>query len=290
MQAHLECILCFQRQALEAARFAGADEATQERTLRRVMDELRRAEWNARPPEIAHAVHAVVREAVGDGDPYLTVKRESNARALALLPGLRQRVAAASDPLRVAVRIAIAGNIIDFGAHGAKYDLEQTIEEVLERPFAIDDYAALTAALTKASRLVYLADNAGEIVFDRLLLETLRERFAIGEVIFVVKGGPIINDATHEDAEAVGFGGLPGLRFDVMGTGAPGTGPERNSAEFGALLDSADVVISKGQGNYEAFSERDDIFFLLMAKCPVVAASLGAEPGDIVLTHGGVRS
>ena len=260
------------------------------------MDELRKADWNARPPEIAHAVHAVVREEVGDGDPYLAVKRESNASALALLPELRERVAEASDPLRVAVRLAIAGNIIDFGAHGAKFDLERTIEEVLERPFFIDDYAELTAALTKASRLVYLdsrlvylADNAGEIVFDRLLLETMRQRFKIGEIIFVVKGGPIINDATREDADAVGLGGLPGLCFDVMGTGAPGIGPERNSAEFGALLDSADVVISKGQGNYEAFSERDDIFFMLMAKCPVVAASLGAVSGDIVLTHGGVR-
>jgi len=280
MKTYWDCYPCFLRQALDAARMAGADERQQRAVLGRVLDVLRQVEPSSTPPEIGDRVHRIVRQEVGDGDPYRAAKRSSTHQALALYPRLEPLLAEAGDSLEVGVRLSIAGNIIDLGPD-REYDLWGTVERVLVQPFAIDDGVALREALAGAGQVLYLADNAGETVFDRLLIEVLGI-----PVVYAVKGGPILNDATREDALAAGVDQVA----EVVSTGsdAPGTILDRCSEEFRRLYDGAKVVIAKGQANYETLSEEGPkVFFLLQAKCPVIARDVGVPVGSIVLKQGG---
>jgi hypothetical protein len=221
-----------------------------------------------------------VRQETGDADPYRAVKARSTRQALALYPKLKDIVADAEDPLDAAIRISIAGNIIDFGPNRA-YDLWSAVERVLAQPFALDDSAAFRQRLTQADHVLYLGDNAGETVFDRVLIETLDV-----SVIYAVKGGPILNDATREDALAVG---LEKAAVEVVDTGvdAPGVILGRCSEHFKQLYDAAALIIAKGQANYETLSAAGDkVFFLLQTKCPVIARDIGAPVGNIILKSG----
>jgi uncharacterized protein with ATP-grasp and redox domains len=179
----------------------------------------------------------------------------------------------------VGVRLSIAGNIIDLGP-AREYELWNTVERVLVQPFAIDDRAAFQAAIARAGQVLYLADNAGETVFDRVLIETLDL-----PVTYAVKGGPVLNDATREDALAAGVN----QAADVISTGsdAPGTVLDRCSERFRQLYEQAELVIAKGQANYETLSqEGPKVFFLLQTKCPVIARDVGVPVGSIVLKQG----
>ena len=282
MKVHLDCIPCFQRQALEASRFVTKDIILQEKILRRVIRELEDMDWTGTPPEMAHIVHQVVKEECKVNDPYKDVKKQYNNIALLLYPEMKEIVINSADPLLTAVRLGIAGNIIDFGA-SSQFDLNVTICEVLEKEIAINDFDKLLETLGRSKVLLYLADNTGEIVFDKILLETILNNYKIDKILFGVKGAPIINDAMLEDAEYVGINKLRGVEFIKIGIGLPNTGVERNSKEFHDILTNSDIVISKGQGNYEALSKYGGIFFLLMAKCPVIADDLNVKIGDIIL-------
>jgi len=279
VKTYLDCFPCFLRQALEAARMAGADEERQRLILDRTMALLQDASLESKPPEIGDGVHRIVRQLTGDDDPYAAVKAESTREALRLYPRLKALVAEDGDRLERAIRIAIAGNVIDF-ATGADFDIKEGLERILNQPFAINDIAAFRKALSEARSVLYLGDNAGETVFDRVLIEALDV-----PVIYAVKGGPIINDATVDDALAAGLDEVA----EVVSTGsdAPGTILSRCSAEFRALYERAELVIAKGQANYETLSEeRGRLFFLLKVKCPVIARDIGAPVGSIVLKQG----
>jgi uncharacterized protein with ATP-grasp and redox domains len=282
MRVHLDCIPCLQRQALQALRFVTDDVEIQERILRHVIAILEATDWTGTPPQMAHAVHRTVIEECGVEDPYKDVKKKYNDIALNLYPEIKRTVEESSEPLLLAIRMAIAGNIIDFGA-SSDFDLNKTIVAVASEEFAIFDYSQLETVLENANTMIYLADNTGEIVFDRILLETILDRYNIEKIVFAVKGAPVINDATIEDAKYAGIDRLRGVEFIKVGIGIPNSGIERRSREFQNILDSADLVISKGQGNYEALSDHSGIFFLLMAKCPVIAGDLNVKIGDIVL-------
>jgi uncharacterized protein with ATP-grasp and redox domains len=284
MKLNLDCIPCFQRQALQAVRFISDDEELQEKVLREVTKNLLESDWNLTPPELAHKVHRIVRSVTNENDPYKEVKKKSNDLVLKMYPALKAKVEESKDPLRTAVRFAIAGNIIDFGPL-QEFNLEEAIKEVLKKKFAIDDYEKLKEKLKDAETLLFFADNAGEIGFDKLLIETFLEAKSVEKISFVVKGGPIINDATLEDSTYMGLCDLPNVEFLALSNGETGTGPERNSREVKRWIRNHDLVISKGQGNYEGLSENDGLFFLLMAKCPVISSDLGVEVGDIVLKY-----
>jgi uncharacterized protein with ATP-grasp and redox domains len=284
MKLNLDCIPCFQRQALQAVRFISDDEELHEKVLREVTKKLLESDWNLTPPELAHEVHRIVRSVANERDPYKEVKKESNDLVLKMYPTLKAKVDESKDPLRIAIRLAIAGNIIDFGPL-QEFNLEKAVKEVLKKKFAIDDYKQLKEILKDAETLLFFADNAGEIGFDKLLVETLLKAKSFEKISFVVKGAPIINDATLEDAIYMGLCDLPNVEFLNLSNGEAGTGPERNSQEVKRWIRNYDLVISKGQGNYEGLSENDGLFFLLMAKCPVIASDLGVEVGDIVLKY-----
>jgi len=289
MKLRLDCVVCIAKQALKAARLATNDPRIQEEVLRRVMLRLTEMEWVGTPPQLVRAsrVAELIEELTGVDDPYKDLKRASNDEALAMVDEVKALIASYDDPLRAAVKVAIAGNIIDFAAVET-YDLKATIGKVMRQKPAIDDYDRLRGEVLGAETLLYFADNAGEVVFDKLLIEEMiRVRGKpFRRVAFVVKGGPIINDATIEDALYVGLDKIPNIEFRKVSSGKPGTGPERSSPEVLSWIRSHDLVISKGQGNYEDLSDVGGVYFLLMAKCPVVAEDIGVKVGDIIIKRG----
>lgn len=281
MKADLECIPCFLKQALEAARMATDDKVVQRKALDEVVNLFPRLSLENSPPEISRSIHQLVRKVVGSEDPYKDVKEKYNQIALSLYPELKKKVRTSVDPLLCAIRVAIAGNIIDFGI-GHNFDIDKDLDETLEAKFAIFDYKEFKEDLAKVKEVLYLADNAGEVVFDRVLIETLEK-----DVIYVVKDFPTINDALRADAEFCGIDKVAHLISS--GSDAPGTVLDLCSPEFLDYYNNAEFVISKGQGNFEVLSdEKKPIFFLLKVKCSVVARHIGVKSGDIILKRGGI--
>jgi hypothetical protein len=280
MNATLGCIPCFVKQALTAIRLSTPDLALQQKILDEVLRSIQGLSLDATPALLSHAVYAVVREMTGVADPFERAKHETNQRALALLPELRRRIAASPDPLYAAVKIALFGNVVDLGI-GHAFDIERDLRGALAAELAVDDYPAFRAALENSRRILYLCDNSGEIAFDRLLIEDLRSRC---EVTASVKSGPIINDATLRDAEEVGLTSL--VRVITTGSDYIGIAWDHCSAEFAEAFRAADLILAKGQGNFETLDcAPAEIFFLLKVKCPEVAREIGVRDGAPVFLH-----
>ena len=284
MNLYLDCYPCFLTQALNAARRTGADDMRQMAIIKRLLPLLENLPAGASPPEIARRVHHIIRSETGNQDPYLASKQHSTRYALDLYPRLKELAAASRDPLGTALRLAIAGNIIDLGVKDHYDDLWKTVKRVLSQPLAIDDERNLRDRLDNVDKLLYLADNAGETVFDRILIETLSV-----PVIYAVKGQAVLNDATVEDALAAGLQHSATLISN--GTDAPGTVLPLCSVEFIEHFETAPLVIAKGQANYETLSTAGKkIFCLLQVKCPVIARDIGAPVGSIVIRRSRQRA
>lgn len=282
MKTSIDCIPCFVRQTLDASCKVSRDPAVCEQMMRDVLRWMSEMDMSLSPPALAQRIHRRLRELTGIIDPYREEKDQHNQMALKLIPGLREQVAAADDPLLTAANLAIAGNIIDLGAKSglADNDIHEAIQHASEKPLE-GNLDSFRNEVAKAEKILYLADNCGEIVFDTLLIEQLGPQ----RVTLAVRGMPIINDATLEDAVTAGLDRI----VPVIGNGsdAPGTLLEDCNKEFLAAFESADLIISKGQGNFETLSDcGKNIFFLLKVKCPVVAESAGLPVGTHVLRHG----
>lgn len=280
MKAKLDCIPCIVRQGVNAARLSTDDEAVLYEAIHRALETMDQTDLTDTPMAIGSKVHGVIKDVTGEYDPYRELKRQSNEEALQMYPYLREVVEGSPEPLRTATKISIAGNIMDFGALDS-FDVQGTVQSVLESDFAIDDFDALKEGLDAAENVLFIADNAGEIVFDRVLMEHLD----VHETVCAVKSEPFINDATVEDAHDAGTDEVATLIEVPPGVD---TDPALDRA-----WEAADVIIAKGQGNYEVFSEATGpLFFLLMAKCDVIAADIAVHEGEMVLQsretrHGG---
>jgi uncharacterized protein with ATP-grasp and redox domains len=280
MKTYFECIPCFIRQVLDAARITSNDTQVQLRVLRQALKLASEVDLMQSPPAMAQQIHRYIREFTGNPDPYAELKDRFNKIALQMYPDLRTRVEQSADPLETAVRLAIAGNIIDFGVSSniEESQVRQTIAESLEAPLDLDELADFKKAVKEAESILYLGDNAGEIVFDRLLLEQL----PCNKIAFVVKKGPVINDATRADAITAGITDI--VEVIDNGSDAPGMILEDCSEQFRNRFEKTELIIAKGQGNYETLSEvNKNIFFLLRAKCPVAAGHLDCEVGEMIL-------
>ena len=280
MKTYLDCIPCFIRQALGAARMVTPDEAVCEEVLRRVLALAASMDMQRTPPEMAQKIHRIIREVSGVEDPYLEIKDRFNRLVLDMLPGLKKRVESSADPFDTAVRLALAGNIIDFGTPGTldEADVSLTVEESLTVPLHGWTTARMKKAVDAAGKILYIGDNAGEIVFDRLLIEQIgREK-----ITFAVRGGPAINDALRADADSTGISDM--VRVIDSGVDAPGTPLALCSSDFIKEIQATDLVISKGQGNYETLSDLDrPVFFLFRVKCPLVSRHLDLPQGTLVI-------
>ena len=288
MRTYLDCIPCFYRQALDTARIAGADEIKQKQIVDKISQLIPDFSLEASPPEMGREIYNLVGKISGVKDPFKEIKENSNKLALKLYPKLKQEINNSEDRLLAAVRLSIIGNIIDYGVKNS-LNVEEEINYLFQGNIIVYNensettfkYKKFKEALNKANSIIYLADNAGEVVFDRLLIEELVKELG-KEVIYVVKDKPIINDALMEDALFCGINKV--AKVISSGSDAPGTLLKYCSPEFIRIYQKAELIISKGQGNYESLSEEDkSIFFLFRAKCPVIAQDVGCDVGDMVL-------
>lgn len=283
MKTCIECIPCFIRQSQEAARMVTEDERINREVVEEVTKYLVAGEITKSPPEISMEVHRIIREVTNCDDPYKDIKKQQNESALKFYPKLKKMIANSNDKLLTAVKLAIAGNVIDFGT-SIRFDVKDTINEILNTNFTIDNYKRFKNSALNAKNILYIGDNAGEIVFDMPLVEELSVDGH--KIIYAVRSGPIINDATVEDAIAVGMDKY--AKIMETGTRCPGTVLELCSSEFIQHYKSSDIIIAKGQGNYEALGPAPNLFKLLMVKCDLIAQDLGGgvQVGDIVLIDG----
>lgn len=281
MQTAAECIPCLVRQAAEAVMLCDERQVPREIILRRILHELADADWSGSPPEVSQLLHRIIREETASLDPYRALKDRMNQLALAALPTCRELISNAADPQEAVVRIAVAGNLLDAGAkiQIQPEELPGMLADLWHQSLAGDPQELFRAAAA-AERILYLADNAGEIVFDRLLIEAL----PYDKVTVAVRGRPVLNDALREDAM---LAGIPDL-VPVIGNGsdAPGTVLADCSEVFLDHFHRADLIIAKGQGNYETLSQvAAPIFFLFTVKCPLVASHIGSPTGTLVATR-----
>jgi uncharacterized protein with ATP-grasp and redox domains len=284
-QSHIlgeACRDCLVKQSQRLAKRLIQDEDERAALLLQLEERISEAFHSGGTGTIHRDVYAQLYQAAGDPDPYQSIKRRSTQQVLALYPALKEKVHIAPDPLYLAARYAISGNVIDFALPHV-IDLDKELSTALKLPLAIDHYVKLKQRLSKADRLLMFGDNAGETVLDRLLIETIGL-----PTDYVVRNAPIINDATLEDARQAGLDQV--ARLIPSGSDYPGTLLNECSTEVQQLYAQAPVVISKGQGNFESLMhETREIFYLLKVKCDLVAEHLKANVGDSVLLAANVE-
>jgi uncharacterized protein with ATP-grasp and redox domains len=257
------------------------NEGIQRKVLNSVLSILSNVSTQASPPEIAHLVHQRVKSITGDDDPYKEVKKKQNELALRYESTLSVQIAEMSNPLKAAMMFSAAGNAIDLAPDCSIPDIYKRYMEIISKGLAWDDYGLFLKKLTQSKSLLFLGDNAGEIVWDKVLIEELLDNFNI-DIIYTVRGFPILNDVTMEDADFVGMDKL--IKVISNGFDAPGTLLDRCSEEFLKHYHTSDLILAKGQGNYESLSGEDrPIFFLLQVKCPVIAEDIRCDIGGLVL-------
>jgi uncharacterized protein with ATP-grasp and redox domains len=286
MNTYLDCLPCFLRQSLEAARGITEDVHVHERIVRDVLRMTAELDFDRPPPFVGQAIHRRLRELTGVKDPYLEAKRRFNSLAIEALPELVARVEHAEDPLLAAAKCAVAANAIDMGVASAITEAEvRAALRGLCGEEVHGDWKGFLKAVADATDILYLTDNAGEIVVDRLVIEALGPE----RVTVAVRGAPVLNDATMADAQQVGMDDL--VRVIDNGSDAPGTILDDCSASFRRRFDQADLIIAKGQGNFETLSGAGaNIAFWFKVKCPVVARQVGLPAGTHVLLPPTVRA
>ena len=276
MKTYLDCFPCFVEQAVRAARLVTDDEKTIKQILDEVGAHFSKIPLNSTPPETGDFIYRRIREITGVNDPYKAAKKASIEEVLSIYPRLQEMVRESDDPLLTAIKLATIGNVLDFGI-SQTYKLMEEIGKISEMEYAIFHYNEFREHLNRASSVLFIGDNAGETVFDRLLIETLGK-----DVTYVVRETPVINDAIEEDAIDSGLHEV--AEIISSGSTAPGTILRLCNEDFLDRFEKAELVISKGQGNYEGLSGVDrKVFFLLRAKCPVIASDVGVKLNDFIL-------
>jgi len=281
MRTYLECIPCFVRQGLEVLREVCGHEAEIERVLKRVLIEIAAFDTALSPPEMGRVIHAIVRHEISHSDPYRRIKQRSTQEALRVMPEVRERIKRSTRPFHTAVRFAMAGNILDYALASLwnEDQLGQTLAKAGSHPMDESMIDQLEQAIDQADMILWLADNAGETVFDRLMIERLSGK----QIIYAVKQSPVINDATRQDAIEAGL--EPFVELIDNGTDAPGTVLSLCSPEFLTVFGQADVVIAKGQANFETLNEVDrEVFLMTQIKCAVIARHYDYGVGDWIVT------
>ncbi len=285
MEIHLDCLSCTLRQALEASRMSTEDTGLQAKIMDEVLALLGRYRSFKNPPAIAREIHRIIKSRTGVIDPYREIKQRDLQVALSLYPALKRSVEGGEDPLYRALKAAAIGNALD-SAICVDYDIEQGIEEELEKPLAISDLLLFKEGLATAKTLLVIGDNSGETVFDRLFLEQLPNDLF---VTYAVRSAPIINDATMEDARASGLE----EQSEIISSGcdSPGILLTECSERFLEVFSNSDLVISKGQGNYETLYDdpvrNRGVYFLLKVKCPVLSDLIDVDLNEYVFKYSG---
>lgn len=283
MKAKADCIHCYLKQVVSTLKRADIDEEEQFEMVFKIMDMIKKLDMSKTPAYNSTVVQQKVCEIIGNSDPYASVKRESNDAAMSLYPKLKARLDLSGDRLYDAIKMSVAGNVIDLGIQRS-FDIEGALSQALDVGFYVDDYELFKESLENTDEVLIIGDNSGEIVFDKILIEELT---ALGKsVIYSVKSKPALNDATMEDAEYVGMKDLKRLRVIETGSGFLGVSLDDVSDEFSSALENSKLIISKGQANFECLEDvawiAKKTFFLLKIKCDEVTSFAGAPLGSMV--------
>ncbi len=278
MNVHLDCFPCFLKQAITTLGYVDMEQKAKIDIVNSVLDEIKIAEIDKTPAHATTFVYRKIKELI-HRDPYKEIKYRYNEKTLRLYQNLKKNVFESDNPLWTAARMAIAGNIMDFGLFQS-FDIEGTVRHAINNGLDIDDFKLFSEEVEKYSDMIYLLDNSGEIVFDKLLIEILLKKGK--KITAVVKGDAVINDVTMDDAVQVGLNEI--CRVIDNGSDAVGTILEWSSEEFRNEFNKNKLIISKGQGNFETLLQSDkNIFFLFQAKCDVVAGEIGRNKGAMIL-------
>ena len=284
MKIKPQCYVCIYNQIFNLIKRMNLDLFLAGEIMREGAGILSRYKMNVTPPEIAAEIYSFVYKKAGVYDPFKDAKKESIKKALIFKPKLKEYVKSSKDPLFAAVKVAVAGNVIDLGINKS-FDLEEELKLLENMEFKINYFEDFKKRVKESKTICYLADNAGENIFDEILIETVKEIKDV-EVFYVVRGKPIINDVTKED--------LKGLEIEKLakiidsGVDTPGFFLQRATKESKEILYNSDMVISKGMGNFEVLFEEvnREVFFLFKVKCEVVGSKVGCDVGDYVLLKG----
>jgi hypothetical protein len=280
MKIQTECVPCLLKRILFEIELSTDDKELQNKTIKKACTLLAELyDPNICSIDIATKVHKLVYETLGDKDPYKKLKIESNKAAKKLIPRVEELINVCEDPLRMSMLCSIVGNMMDFGIEGASNNPEKLFdifEETVSVDLGYDDYDRLKDILKDAKNILLFADNCGEIVFDKILCSELKKFKPDIFLTVVVKGENILSDATMDDALEIG---LDKEVDQILTTGcfAVGIDFEKLPLDVKKLLDKVDIILSKGMGNYEAFSETiyKPIAYLLRTKCGAIANSMG---------------
>lgn len=284
MKLQQECVTCIIAQVKNVTRMLHLPLSIQEAAMQDTLDYLQTADYDNCTPVSMGELWQILLGHVGEEDPYADIKSLCNREAMKMVPQTRAKIECANDPFYVALKYAIAGNLIDYGLEHPVSLEEQNaqIDEIANTEFSIDDSTILRNELSRATTMLYLGDNAGEIVFDRLLIERIQVELPHVKITYVVKGSPVLNDVTYTDAKEASLEKI--VRVIDNGDSSPGTILPRTSQSFQEEFARADVVLSKGQGNFESLSEtvKRNLFFLFTAKCDTVCEEAGVPKRSIV--------
>jgi uncharacterized protein with ATP-grasp and redox domains len=297
------CIECVHKQANKLIGFFGVDDTTWLALQKNILSELAGVPDTITAPVLAKRLADIVKAATGTGDPYLSIREQSNAQMEKVYPFIKRRVRFSSDRLRASIIASALGNSIDFGVQDHTYTPEGIRDDFTrlikagrhKRAFGIDDYVLFKDHIRKAHNILFLADNAGEIVLDRLLIEWMLTHLKGVGITLCVRGAPTINDAIIDDAQNHILAKLPQeersrIRLIDTGSDVPGADLTYASEDFRKAFDEADVIISKGQGNFEVLEgatdsngDPKDIYFIFKVKCAGVADFVSAKKGSLIL-------
>lgn len=285
MKLSLECIPCLLSQAVRLARLYLQDEDEQRSMVSRIMEELAGLDHHASAPYAAQKMYRVLRETIKNPDPYQQAKIYYNQEMLKLEEDFYQRIQESPDRLYTGLKLAAAGNIIDFGPGYAlsKNSVLKTLAEILPKPYAEDAFLSLKGHLQNSQKLLYLGDNCGEVVFDKVFIRVIKEHYPRLKIDFAARGEPVLNDITEADAYDVGMNHY--AQIVNNGTDIPGTVLERCSERFQQIFDQADLVIAKGQGNFESLygSGQGKTYYIFLCKCNLFISRFGVKQNDIML-------
>jgi len=281
MNTYPECLSCLLKQTIQTVKFAKAKKVTQKKIIKEIEKNfLPFVNLKLSPPEISRNMHIKIKELLKNDDPYKNVKTKYNKIALSLYPSLKSKIKKSNNKFLTAVKIAIAGNVIDFGVQLA-FDIKKDVDDILNKKFAIFDFEKFKNKLKKVKDILYLADNTGEIIFDKIFIEYLIKTYK-SNIIYAVKEKPILNDATIKDAKWAEIDKF--AQIMSCGADSPGTVLKYCNKEFLKIFKNSKLIISKGQGNFEALDRiKKPIFFLFKIKCDLVANYLKLPIGSIIL-------
>lgn len=272
-----ECISCVIKQQLEKCP-KDAPEDIRREYMQKVLKVLAEAPKTASAPVVVREINRIQKEMFGFSQDFGEKKRYYNQVMLEKEAAIETRLEQSTDSLKLAIQYAMTGNYIDFGTvnNVDEGQLEQMLEASPQNPIAEKEYAALQQELANAEQVLFITDNCGEIVLDKLLIKQIRKRYPQAEITVMVRGGEVLNDATGMDAEHVGLAELATIIDN--GNDIAGTCLEALSEEALTALDKADVILAKGQANFETLRKCGrNIYYIFMCKCDLFARGFGVE-------------